>query len=115
MPLKAYMGYDVQCGSEEGACLIFAHNAREALQLCRPILRSWFSSDFTDVRTRLLVSQEQYLFDTEANQEKLAADIAHVIESPTTCFCCERWGGVLYAFDGEHLCEDCKEDYEADL
>ena len=106
MSLKAYMGFDIQGGPGEGACLIFAHNTREALQLCRPIIRSWFNSDFIDVRTRLLIPQERYLFDNEAKKEKLAADIAHVIESPTTCHQCERWGLEL---DENHVCEDCKE------
>ena len=92
--LKAYMGHSRAGGSREGACLVFAHNTKEARKLAYPVLMSWFDSngsdDWIDTAAHVLKDCE-FLFK-EANQEKLIAGIAHVIESPKTCIVCEMWG-----------------------
>jgi hypothetical protein len=109
--LKAYMGYSRVGGSREGACLVFAHNTKEARKLTYPVLRSWFdyngSDDWIDTATTVLKDSE-FLFK-EANQEKLAASIAHVIESPKTCIVCEMWGNEI---DEQGRCDGCIEDIE---
>jgi hypothetical protein len=105
MKLKTYMGFVVNEG-REGAVLVFAHTAREALKLARPYLEDWFQCDFIDARATIIRDSE-YLYE-EANQEKLGAGIAHVIDSPTTCNNCELWG-VSRLCDNKY-CEDCCEE-----
>jgi hypothetical protein len=104
--LKAYMGYSRAGGSREGACLVFAHNTKEARKLTYPVLLSWFdhngSDDWIDTTTKLLKDSE-FLFK-EAHQEKLAQGIPHVIESPKTCPSCDMWGEEL---DEKGFCGGC--------
>ena len=105
--LKAYMGYSRAGGSREGACLVFAHNTKEARTLTYPVLIDWFdhngSDDYIDTVTKVLKECE-HLFK-EANQDKLAAGVAHVIESPKTCIVCEMWGEEI---DEKGYCEGCR-------
>jgi hypothetical protein len=106
--LKAYMGYSRAGGSREGACLVFAHNTKEARKLTYPVLMSWFdhngSDDWIDTSTNVL-KDCKFLFE-QANQEKLAAGTAHVIESPKTCIVCEMWGSEL---NEKGICDGCEE------
>jgi hypothetical protein len=99
--LNAYMGYSRSCGSEEGACLIFAQTARKAKPLAYEILTGWHGIDWTDVAVKRL--NEPHLF-AEADPQKLADGIAHAIECPKTCNRCEIWGKEL---NSDGLCEDC--------
>jgi len=103
--VKAYMGYSKEYGPQEGACLVFAHNAREALKLARPVLSVWFDGlEYVDARVKLLKDSD-HLFRTEADSAKLERDEPHVIESPEVCRSCEMWGNKL----NEHgLCEYCE-------
>lgn len=105
--LKAYVGYSRAGGTEAGACLIFAHNTKEAHKLAYKQLGSWFDSngpdDWIDIATKVLA--KEFLFK-EADQEKLAVSIAHVIDCPETCHSCELWGKEL---DEKGFCEDCCE------
>jgi hypothetical protein len=102
--VKAYMGYSKEYGPQEGACLVFAHNAREALKLARPVLIGWFDLGYIDARVRLLKDSD-HLFRTEADPAKLERDEPHVIESPKVCRSCEMWGNKL---DEHGLCEYCE-------
>jgi len=106
--LNAYMVFCRQADSAEGACLVFAHNTRDALALGRPLIQSWFDEvRFVDVSAHL-IREADHLFKTEANQEKLERGEAHLIEAPCTCKRCEKWGLELGP-DGncidEALCE----------
>ena|SRR5690349_18464993 len=92
--------------SRDGACLVFAHTVREARRVGFPILDNWECADWIDCRAELL-RDKQHLF-AEADQEKLAAGIAHAIESPKTCPNCELWGGELN--ENENGCEFCEGD-----
>ena len=97
--IKAYSGFDANLGPEEGACLVFAYNSRQAKKLAYSILRNW-GSEYIDVRVRWL-KDEDYLF------KQMRSDKPHVIESPETCDICGMWGG------GEIIngvCEMCRED-----
>lgn len=105
MALKAYMGFSSDAGSEEGACLVFAHSSKEARKLAHPFISDWFGLGWIDTRVRL-IKDSKHLFDTEANKEKIANDVSHVIDSPTVCKDCEQWGSEL---DESGLCEDCQE------
>lgn len=108
--LKIYMGYSHGAGSAEGAGLIFAHNSREAKKLAYGILTSWYGIEmdsWIDTRTNLIRNSD-FLYK-EADQEKLANGIAHVIESPKICNRCEHWG---YELDESGICTDCRENEE---
>jgi hypothetical protein len=108
--LKMYMGYDAQDGGVGGACLIFAHNVKEARYLAVPFLSSWFDTRWIDVRAKLLTAEH---LRAEGNKEKLQTDTPHVIESPAICPYCELWGNApVKAKDGKQLCEGCVEEYE---
>ena len=97
--MKAYMGYSRQLGSEEGAVLIFAHNAKEAKRL------AWESNVFDygwyiDLVVRWL-KNEPYLF------KQMRLNIPHVIVFPKTCDKCKMWGTGEIGEDG--ICESCRE------
>jgi hypothetical protein len=98
--LKPYMAYSRAGGSHEGAFLVFAHNIKEAKRVGWPALHELICEDYIDMAIRLLKGDHLYL---DANKEKLAADIAHVIDSPTSCKRCETWGEPL---DSEGVCQD---------
>lgn len=106
--MNIYMGYVED--PREGAVLIFACSVREAKLLAWPILRSWFQVDYIDVSVRL-VKDSEYLY-AEADQEKLALDKPHVIESPRTCEDCKLWG--VSELNEEGYCNDCQDEREAD-
>jgi hypothetical protein len=103
--LKIYMGYYGN-HPEDGACLVFAKNVREARNLSFSILDSWFGVEcYIDVKA-VLLKNEDYLYK-EADQEKLNNEIAHVVESPESCSSCELWGRSELV-DGK--CEYCRDD-----
>lgn len=106
MTLKTYMGYDSD--PSEGACLIFAHNAREAKKIGWGYINSWGCEEFTDMRVNL-IRNENHLFQ-EADQELLAADKPHVIEAPKCCKHCEKWG--VGEIGDDKLCANCRKDME---
>jgi hypothetical protein len=106
--MRAYMGYAGSGMAHEGACLIFAHDIREAKKLARPVLEEWEAlEEFTELRVEWLKNKD-WIFK-EGDPAKLASDEAHVIESPTTCKDCEQWGGS--SLDEAGRCEDCAKDY----
>jgi len=105
--MNIYEGYDCLAGSCEGAVLIFAHNSREAKKVgwnTPTFLQTICDDEYINMRVRYLKSSG-FLFK-EANQEKLANDEPHVIESPTCCNGCEMWG---YELNKNGYCEDCAE------
>jgi hypothetical protein len=102
--LNPYMGFDRECGAPEGACLVFAHTAKEARVLAYGIVRGWFDSQWIDTGVRRLRDMP-WLF-AEADQAKLAEDVAHGIECPATCPTCELWGLERTA---EGRCIECGE------
>lgn len=91
----------------ESACLIFAHDSKEARLLAWRVMCSWFDVEWTDVATRLIRDGLHLYADADA--EKLAAGKAHAIECPTVCVSCEMWGSKL---DERGICEECIADHE---
>lgn len=103
--LNVYMGYPRSVGSGEGACLIFAHTAREAKRLAWPeIVYDLGAEDFTNVAIKRLRDKE-YLY-SQGDQEKLARGEPHVIFAPTSCRECGYWTPPL---NERGLCADCME------
>lgn len=102
--MNAYMVYSRIAGSLEGAVLAFAHTVQEARKISWRVV-DLITDEWIDVAARRL-DHEPWLFD-QANKEKLAAEIPHVIESPTACKCCETWGHDL---DERGLCEACADE-----
>jgi len=103
MSMRAYMGYCIE--PYEGACLIFAHSAKEAKRLAWGYV-SYIGGDYVDVRVRWLRNRD-HLFLSEADQEKLARGEAHAIDEPKYCNSCEFWGDPI-GDDG--YCDDCRAD-----
>lgn len=102
--LKPYIGYSRSGGSEEGACLIFANNCKEAKKLAFEEFKGWFDEqEWIDVAVNKLKGEWLY---KEANQENLKNNFPHVVDNPVTCKKCETWGHETY-IDG--ICEDCRE------
>ena len=100
--LKPYMVSEGM--PEEAAILVFAHTAREAKRVGFPCIRSWNADvEWVDIQASKLVGD--YLFK-DANQAKLAADIPHCNDTPTSCKECGNWGMPLN-IDG--YCEGCAE------
>ena len=103
--LRPYMLYSRQGGSEEQAALAFAHSAREARALAWSGGCSWdITSEYTDLAARLL-PDVPWIYG-EAEPEKFAQGVPHIIDSPTTCLRCERWGQGKIGADG--LCGYCR-------
>jgi hypothetical protein len=102
--LMPYIGYSREAGSNEGACLIFAPNCKEARKLAFDILQGWFTDqEWIDVAVSLLKGEHYYL---DADLEKLKKNIPHTNDSPqkTHCKRCETWGHKL---DENGECEEC--------
>jgi len=97
--MNIYTGYDSYAGSSEGACLIFAHTAKEARLLAWPVLQNWFDSEWIDIRARRIIGEDHL-------RELANADFPHVIESPPVCDVCETWGGGEPDEDGR--CANCE-------
>ena len=103
--MRAYMIYSRFAGSEEGAALVFANSAKEAKKVGWQGIGCDLTDEYIDLGVRWLKG-DNYLFE-QANQKKLAAGIAHVINSPKSCAMCEMWG--VSPLDEKGLCEDCQE------
>lgn len=106
--MKAYMIYSRELGVCEGASLVFAHTAKEAKQEGYGNALSYFTNDYTDIAVTLIKDGE-HLFE-QANPEKLANDMPHVIFAPTSCKACNLWG---YKLNEQGYCEDCWNDKES--
>ena len=106
--LKPYMAFSREGGSLEGAVLVFAHNIKEAKPLAWREAKWEITEDYTDLGIRL-IKNGAFLFK-EADEAKLAADVAHVISDPTPCKDCELWG---YPLNDAGYCEDCADDRKA--
>lgn len=106
--LKPYMGFDRNYGSENGACLIFAHSIKEAKPLAFGIVSMWCGIDYIDTGCNLIKGVAVFQY---ADQEKLKNNIPHVIESPPVCKFCNLWSGD--GLNENELCPDCaaSEDY----
>lgn len=104
--MRAYMIYSRGLGSEEGAALVFANSAKEAKKVgWNGIGYDLTDGEYIDLGVRW-IKGEDYLFE-QANQKKLGAGIAHVIDSPKSCVMCEMWG--VSPLDENGLCENCQE------
>jgi hypothetical protein len=99
--IKAYMVFSDTAGSQESACLIFARTAKTARKLGYGV--GWWD-DWLDIAVHWIKDNPQIF--READQEKLQAGIAHVIEEPKLCRRCGFWGDYL---DDNDICEDCRE------
>ena len=71
MNLKIYMGFSRSGGSQEGACLVFARNAKEARQFAFPTIGGWFDTDWIDCAVKWMKGKD-FLYE-EADAEKLKA------------------------------------------
>jgi len=105
--LKPYMAHSRIGGAGEGAVLVFAHNTREAKRVgwCS-ILIDLCDGEYIDMAVKLM--REPQLYEN-ADQDKLARGIAHVIDSPKSCMDCELWGEHL---NEAGVCESCAEGEE---
>lgn len=107
--LNAYMIYSRAAGPEEGAALVFAHTVREARKIGYPGIGNDLTGDeYIDLAADL-IRNSPYLFQ-EADPDKLARDVPHVIDNPRSCDRCERWGQS--AIGEDCLCDICKSDKE---
>jgi hypothetical protein len=89
--LKPYIAYPEHYGPHHAAALVLATSVREAKRLAWR--RSWLPDEcdgWTDLAVRLFRPADRAL--PLADQDKLAAGIPHVVESPAYCQSCEQWG-----------------------
>lgn len=107
--LKAYMAYDDIAGSDEGACLVFAHTAKKARRLAWPTLRGWFDTDWLDARVKW-IRDRPHVFGY-ADQEKFWRGEPHVIDCPRGCYVCGVWTEPLVA----GRCADCRGEEAGDM
>lgn len=103
MSLHPYMGWAGDY-PEDGALLVFAHNAREAKPLAYAGINGWTDTEFTEVRVRRIRKHLDYV-RTLGDAEKLAEDRAHVIDNPASCKC-GIWG--LPIDTATDTCERCR-------
>ena len=106
--LRPYMLCDRHGGSQEGAVLVFANNAREAKKV------GWSMGELMDICDNewinievLWLKKSPHIFE-EADQEKLEKGIPH-LANPRMCLSCELWGHEMATDD---LCIGCKEEQE---
>jgi hypothetical protein len=97
--MRAYMGYEHHGGPGEGACLVFAHTAREARALAAPVVREWTGCDWIDIRVHWLRAGCAHLRQS---------DEPHVVESPPVCESCEEWHAE--PLDDNGRCEGCADE-----
>ncbi len=103
--LKPYMFYSYD--PSDGAALVFAHTAREAIKIGWDRFGDLFADRYIDCRASLMRNSD-YLF-VDADPEKLKNDIPHAVLEPTGCKSCETWGKS--PIDANGLCEDCQYEY----
>ena len=101
--LRPYM-VDQGDWDEEGcAVLVFALRRGEAKSLGHAAIRGFDSyAEYTHIRARLMLNRP-WLFK-DADKEKLAANVAHVIDNPASCVVCTHWGLEL---NKAGKCTDC--------
>jgi len=102
--LKAYMGFAWD-EPQNGACLVFAENRKQAKKLAYRTVDGWFECEWIGIRVRLLNSFGIEYFLRRYNPKK-----PMVIESPECCKGnCDQWGNVDYPEDDDsgYYCEDC--------
>lgn len=109
MSLNPYMGF-VGDAPEEGAVLVFAHDAREARPLAYLGLNSLSEIDYVDVRVRRMRKHLEYL-RTLGDAGKIAEDRSHVIDDPRSCDRCGTWGIPIPVAGGP--CERCTAEADA--
>ena len=106
MTLKAYSVHSLFSGPQEVAMLVFAHTVQEAQVVGWREGANDLTDRFIDLAASLM-GKHPWLFE-EANQEKLAADVPHLIWNIKSCSVCECWGQSRIGEDG--LCDRCKEE-----
>lgn len=100
--LRPYIVYEED--PEYGACLVFAHTAREAKKMGYEVLKDWnWVAEWIDARVRWL-KKSDFLYEQDADKEKLENGTPHVIESPKSCPACGRWG---FKLSKNGLCRPC--------
>ena len=101
--MKAYMVFDREGGTAEGAVLVFANTAMNAKKMAWKALESWTSAGWIDVRVRWLRDEEVWL----AQEEGVDLDSRPcVIESPRSCVRCDLWGRTT--LDRNQVCGFCR-------
>ncbi len=101
--LKAYMGFNKDAGSNEGACLIFANTSNEAKKIGFDTVRSWFNTGWSRMGVRRVIGDQYF---KEADQEKLTNGTPHVIDNPECCPRCDKWGAEWIDLD-KGYCSNC--------
>ncbi len=82
----------------DGACLVFAPNAREARRLAWPVVREWMDLNWIEVRVKWIRGGADHLREQDG---------PHVVEAPKACVTCEWWHAEPYDENGR--CEACAE------
>jgi hypothetical protein len=104
--LRTYIGFMREAGQGDGACLIFAHNTREAKKLNWPVIRDWWTdAEWIDNAVRRLRENQDWLFSC-SDVGKLIRGEAHVNDNPPSCSSCEQWGQPI---NEDGYCPDCAE------
>jgi hypothetical protein len=103
-PLKIYIGYDSELGSEEAAVLIFAHNSKEARKLGWEEMKQLHGTAWTDMAV-LVLRRNTVALSQNADPVKLAAGEAHVIVHMDVCPKCYLFGED--GIDENDLCGYC--------
>ena len=101
--LKPYMGHDGDANS--WAILIFASTAKEAKKVFF-FNNPSAENHYLDLRVKWQKDRPHLL--EQADPDKLAAGISHIVDSPICCKTCEQWGPPLT----DNICDDCREEKE---
>jgi hypothetical protein len=99
MKMKMYMGYSEAMGSCEGAVLIFANTAKEAMRIFRKA-DPLDIGEFTDFRV-------SWIKDKPFLEKEKLHDYPHIVECPKLCSKCDMWGVSKIGEDG--ICDSCRE------
>lgn len=91
MKMNAYMVYDKDMGSEEGACLVIHHSEALAASMGSRILNAWWDRSPDSITVARLLSEPN-----EEARKLIALRKAIAVECPVTCSGCEQWGEELY-------------------
>jgi len=102
--MKPYMAFSRGAGPGEGAVLVIANTARQAKSLVWEHCSCFNVEDWIDQSAILIRNNKGIL--ALADQEKLRANVPHVIDNPEGCIKCECWGIPL---SESGLCEICSE------
>ena len=106
--LNCYMAYEKD-SCENGACLVFAHTAKEAKKIAyNSCLTDWWDMSFIDTRAKRLQNTE-HLY-SQGDPEKLKNGISHIVDDPITCPKCGLWWDYPLTKDG--YCKSCQENFK---